>query len=297
MKRIAVVIATMAVSLAGCSAAATAAADSTSGPAAGPVAAAGAALHCHSVNGLPDRHCTPGATYPRVTQATIGRTICVRGWTATVRPPESYTENLKREQIAEYGYRDKRLRDYEEDHLIPLELGGSPRSVRNLWPEYDGGVIPNPKDKVEDALRDAVCAHRVRLAAAQRAIARDWKTAERVLGLTAPQPTPSPAPPTPKPSPTRTTSALSCSASVSNSRPADYTTVDVYVTTAAGAGVSTVAHYKTTSHRKSVTAGNGGKATIAYYISGATKGYRVVVDVTVTRASATARCSTSFTPA
>ena len=292
MKRIAVVIATMTVSLAGCSAAAATAADSTGVPA----SATGAALHCHSVNGLPDRHCTPGATYARVTQATIGRTICVRGWTATVRPPESYTENLKREQIVEYGYRDKRLHDYEEDHLIPLELGGSPRSVRNLWPEYDGGVIPNPKDKVEDALRDAVCAHRVRLAAAQRAIARDWKTAERVLGLTAPQPTPAPAPPTPKPSPTRTTSAPSCSASVSNSQ-ADYTTVDVYVTTAAGAGVTTVAHYKTTSHRKSATAGNRGKATIAYYISGATKGYRVVVDVTVTRGSATARCSTSFTPA
>jgi hypothetical protein len=294
MKRIAVVIAAATVSLAGCSPAGTMAADSTGVSAAAQALTAGAALHCRSVNGLPDRRCTPGASYARVTQADIGRTICAKGWTATVRPPESYTENLKREQIAEYGYRDKRLHDYEEDHLIPLELGGSPRSVRNLWPEYDGGVIPNPKDKVEDALRAAVCAHRVRLAAAQRAIARDWKTAERVLGLTAPQPTPAP---TPKPSPSRTTSALSCSASVSNSRPADYTTVDMYVTTAAGAGVTTVAHYKTTSHRKSATAGNGGKATIAYYISGATKGYRVVVDVTVTRGSATARCSTSFTPA
>ncbi|MBV8598859.1 MAG: hypothetical protein JO017_08565, partial [Actinobacteria bacterium] len=30
---------------------------------------------------------TPGATNPDVTQATIGSTICVRGWTATVRPP------------------------------------------------------------------------------------------------------------------------------------------------------------------------------------------------------------------
>ena len=84
---------------------------------------------------------------------------------------------------------------------------------------------------------------------------------------------------------------------MSNSQPADYTTVDVYVTTAPGAGVTTVAHYKTKDTQKSATADSRGKATIAYYISGATKGYRVVVNVTVTRGSGTARCSTSFTPA
>ncbi|HTU05691.1 MAG TPA: hypothetical protein VMG13_09085, partial [Trebonia sp.] len=41
------------------------------------------------------------------------------------------------------------------------------------------------------------------------------------------------------------TTALPCSASMSNSRPADYTTTDVLVRTAAHAGVTTVAHYKT----------------------------------------------------
>ena len=225
MKRMTLMVAAVSAPLLGCGAAGSSAVDTASVSqavaGAGAVTGAAAVPHCHSVNGLPDRHCTPGAAYTRVTQADIGRTICVTGWTARVRPPESYTENLKREQIAEYGYRDKRLHDYEEDHLIPLEIGGSPRSVRNLWPEYDGGRIPNPKDKVEDALRTAVCAHRVRLAAAQRAIARDWKTAEQVLGLAGPQPTPepsSPAPPTPEPSATRTPPALSCSASVSNSR-------------------------------------------------------------------------------
>ena len=71
----------------------------------------------------------------------------------------------------------------------------------------------------------------------------------------------------------------------------------MYVRTAAGAGITTVAHYKTTDTRKSATASSQGKATVAYYISGATKGYRVVVNVTVTGGRATARCSTSFTPA
>ena len=40
---------------------------------------------------LPDPTRTPGALNPEVTQATIGATICVRGWTQTVRPPQQYT--------------------------------------------------------------------------------------------------------------------------------------------------------------------------------------------------------------
>jgi hypothetical protein len=67
---------------------------------------------------LPDPTRTPGAVDPAVTQATIGDTICVPGWTLTVRPPERYTEELKRRQIEEYGYADRRLGDYEEDHLF-----------------------------------------------------------------------------------------------------------------------------------------------------------------------------------
>jgi hypothetical protein len=84
---------------------------------------------------------------------------------------------------------------------------------------------------------------------------------------------------------------------VSNSQPSDYSTVDVYVRTAAGADVTTVAHYKTTSHQKSATADSQGQATVPYDISDATKGYKVVVDVTVKLAGETSHCSTSFTPA
>lgn len=67
---------------------------------------------------LPNSSRTPGALNPAVTQRDIYSTICVRGWTRTVRPPEAYTERLKREQIRLYGYRDGWLRDYEEDHLL-----------------------------------------------------------------------------------------------------------------------------------------------------------------------------------
>jgi hypothetical protein len=67
---------------------------------------------------LPDPHCTPGAVNPAVTQATIGSTICRSGYKATIRPPVSVTDRLKREQIAAYGDADTRSRDYEEDHLL-----------------------------------------------------------------------------------------------------------------------------------------------------------------------------------
>jgi hypothetical protein len=75
---------------------------------------------------LPDPTRTPGALNPEVTQATIRSTICVRGWTRTIRPPQAYTSALKRQQIRELGYPDQRMSAYAEDHLVPLSLGGAP---------------------------------------------------------------------------------------------------------------------------------------------------------------------------
>jgi len=129
---------------------------------------------------LPDPGCTPGVTNPDVTQADIGRTICERGWTSTVRPPESYTEKLKREQMTSYGDTGS-MSGYEEDHLIPLELGGSPADPKNLWPQP--GSSPNPKDDVEYAANRAVCSGEMPLAEAQRAIASDWVSLGRSLGV------------------------------------------------------------------------------------------------------------------
>jgi hypothetical protein len=120
---------------------------------------------------LPDPRCTPGAISPAVTQGDIQGTICSYGYTRTVRPPESITEREKEASLASYGHAGS-LHDYEYDHLVPLELGGATNDPRNLWPEP--GRAPNPKDELEGRLRELVCNGRVRLAAAQRAIARDW---------------------------------------------------------------------------------------------------------------------------
>src|SRR6185437_10688071 len=77
---------------------------------------------------------TPGVLNPGVTQANIRSTICRHGWTATIRPPVDYTNALKRRQMRQYGETGS-LSDFQEDHLISLELGGNPTDPRNLWPE------------------------------------------------------------------------------------------------------------------------------------------------------------------
>jgi hypothetical protein len=107
---------------------------------------------------------TPGVLNPEVTQATISKTICVHGWTRTIRPPTSYTNDLKRKQMREYGVAGE-LSDYQEDHLISLELGGHPTDPRNLWPE------PYPRasevDSIENELNAKVCSGQLTLENAQ----------------------------------------------------------------------------------------------------------------------------------
>jgi len=107
---------------------------------------------------------TPGVLNPDVTQATIGSTICVVGWTRSVRPPTEYTNALKRRQMRAYGELGS-ASAYQEDHLISLELGGHPTDPRNLWPE------PYPRasqvDTIENDLNRRVCDGSLTLAEAQ----------------------------------------------------------------------------------------------------------------------------------
>ena len=107
---------------------------------------------------------TPGVLNPDVTQATIGTTICVQGWTRSIRPPTEYTSALKLRQMRAYGETGP-LSAFQEDHLISLELGGHPTDPRNLWPE------PYPRaahvDTLENELNAQVCGGSLTLAQAQ----------------------------------------------------------------------------------------------------------------------------------
>jgi hypothetical protein len=108
---------------------------------------------------------TPGVVNPDVTQSTIATTICHRGWTRTIRPPVSYTNDLKRRGLRQYGLRGPPSA-FQEDHLISLELGGHPTDPSNLWPE------PYPRaatvDRTENELNAEVCSGRLSLGDAQR---------------------------------------------------------------------------------------------------------------------------------
>ena len=107
---------------------------------------------------------TPGVVNPDVTQANIASTICKHGWTRTIRPPTDYTNALKLKQMRDYGVGGS-PQQYQEDHLISLELGGHPTDARNLWPE------PYPRaaemDSIENELNEKVCSAAMSLDDAQ----------------------------------------------------------------------------------------------------------------------------------
>ena len=152
----------------------------TAGPSGAAVATSSAA-QVVELPGEPDPTLTPGALNPGVTQANIHSTVCVSGWTATIRPPSSYTNKLKTQQIVQYGYTDTSSSSYEEDHLISLQLGGAPTDPRNLWPEpYSISLQSGQpagarvKDVFETALKKKVCAGTMTLVEAQREIGIHW---------------------------------------------------------------------------------------------------------------------------
>ena len=129
---------------------------------------------------LPNSNLTPG-----VAAESDIRVICQSGYATSVRPRGSLWNRLKDEAYNRYGIpRGHRSAvddngvhhpAYEVDHLIPLELGGAPSDIRNLWPESIAGA--KEKDKVENKLHTLVCSGRLSLRQAQNAIAQNWKAA------------------------------------------------------------------------------------------------------------------------
>lgn len=123
--------------------------------------------NCVPANMLPDKACTPGAVFPGVTKDQI----CTSGYSSQVR---NVPDAVKNQAYAEYGITSHEPGQYEVDHLISLELGGS-NDIANLWPEP---AVPTPgfheKDKVENYLHDQVCNGSMSIQDAQYKIANDW---------------------------------------------------------------------------------------------------------------------------
>src|SRR5207249_79764 len=100
--------------------------------------------------------------------------ICVVGYTDGVRDVSSETRDAV---FTEYDLSGATRSDFEVDHLVPLELGGS-NDLANLWPEplrsSDGNGALD-KDSIENQLHDLVCSGQVALSDAQAAVLH-WDT-------------------------------------------------------------------------------------------------------------------------
>src|SRR4051812_49086752 len=126
---------------------------------------------CHVRGGLPDRRCTPGARFSRVTR----EQVCRPGYASSVR---NVTQATKDAVYGAYGI-DAHFdgQDGEVDHLVSLELGGS-NARANLFPE---AASPRPgsheKDRLEGALHQEVCNGQISLRHAQHVIAGNWVAA------------------------------------------------------------------------------------------------------------------------
>ncbi len=124
---------------------------------------------------LPDVNLTPGSIDASINQSNIQSTICVRGYTKTVRPPAYFTNKLKKKQMADYGYADINPSHYEEDHLIPLSIGGNPSDPANLWPQPRlSEWNAEKKDILEFKLYKLVCEGAVSLDDARHQISTNW---------------------------------------------------------------------------------------------------------------------------
>ena len=122
---------------------------------------------CMAHNGLPDSACTPGA----IPETGTKDAICKPGYAKSVR---NVPDSEKNQDYAEYGITSHTPGQYEVDHLVSLELGGS-NDIANLWPEL---ASPKPgfheKDKVENYLHAQVCSGAISLQQAQAEIATNW---------------------------------------------------------------------------------------------------------------------------
>jgi hypothetical protein len=127
---------------------------------------------------IPDPIRTPGAINSYITQAVIRGTLCIPRWTRTIRPPPSYTNELKVKQMRELGLPGT-IHDYYEDHLVPLCVGGHPDDPRNLWPEPIAGKwSASVKDQLEMSVCRAVCLGTMTLKEGQAVfLSGDWTKA------------------------------------------------------------------------------------------------------------------------
>jgi hypothetical protein len=109
---------------------------------------------------LPDKAMTPGVMNPAVTQGNIKTTICDVAWVKAQRPPTNYTTPLKLASLS-FQKITEPAKDFEWDHLFPIEGGGHPRDKGNMWTQF--WPIAREKDIIENAIHKGLCGGTIKL--------------------------------------------------------------------------------------------------------------------------------------
>lgn len=116
----------------------------------------------------------PGALNAAVTQSNIHETICVPGYSKSVRPSEARAWQAKHRLLIAAHMPLSASRTVTADHRVPLEVGGAPRDTRNIWLQpYEGGQAA-AKDQLENIVHREVCAGRMTLHEGQEVFLGRW---------------------------------------------------------------------------------------------------------------------------
>jgi hypothetical protein len=121
----------------------------------------------------------------RVTQQSIGQTICRPGYASVVAPPFDELMAHKDRMLAERGIDADDSADFALDRRVPVVLGGSPDAPSNL------GLLPwagrqgeRRKARAAVMLKRCVCEGELSLAQAQAAIVGNWSMVYSGFGQT-----------------------------------------------------------------------------------------------------------------
>jgi hypothetical protein len=112
---------------------------------------------------------------PRVTQSTIGQTICRPGYVDRTLPPFDTLMRQKDMLIKERKIEPESAPEYALDHRMPVLLGGSPSSADNLdLRRWEGRSGESRKERLVVLLKRCVCIGEMPLSQAQADISGDW---------------------------------------------------------------------------------------------------------------------------
>lgn len=120
---------------------------------------------------------------PDVTPENIAATICVPGYSKSIRPYVSTMQAIKREFLTAIGEPWERRNRYQLDHLIPICAGGDVIDRRNLVLQPIEEA--KQKDGVEACVCQMICVGAMPLREAQERMWRDWRALGKECGARA----------------------------------------------------------------------------------------------------------------